>query len=150
MQNQFINMIRLAFGIVGAGLIYLNNQGRGAHAGDQNCSEDNEELAELLADCAKRRCALYLLIRPLEVKVLKSMTYFTSLQHWAIGIEFDHRFLICEYSGNLSELPYFTSYRNLKEYQRGSSDVQVKQLHSLTQSPHFFHELALEATKYFG
>ena len=107
-------MERLAFGIVGTGLIslysYLNNKGSEARAGDQNCCEDNEELAELLADCTERHCTLYLLIRPLDVKVLNSMTSFTSLQHWAIGIEFDYRFLICEYSGNLTELPSFSSY----------------------------------------
>ena len=146
-------MERFLYGIAAAGVVslygYFNDKGREAHAGgDQNCSENNEELAELLADCTKRRCTLWLLIIPL--KDLKSTTYFTSLQHWAIGIEFSHGFLICEYSSNLIQLPAFTLYRNLKIYKETSPDVKVKNLCSVSQSPNFFHRLALEATSHFG
>ena len=154
MRNQFIDMERLAFGIVGTGLIslyaYFNDKGREAHAGDQDYSEDNEELAELLADRTKKDCWLYLLIRPLKDETLKTMTYFTSLQHWAIGIDFGHRFLICEYSVNLTQLPDFTAYRNLDKYKKTTPDAKVFDLYSMTQSPHFFQELALEATTCFG
>ena len=147
-------MNKIVFGVgalVTAKIVaYFDNKGREACAGDQDFSEDNEELAKLLADCTKKHCCLYLLIRPLKDKVLKSMTYFTSLQHWAIGIDFGHRFLICEYSGNLTQLPDFTAYRNLDNYKKITPDAKVFYLYSMTQSPHFFQKLALEATTCFG
>ena len=149
-------MNKIVFGVgalVTAKIVaYFDNKGREACAGDQDFSEDNEELAKLLADRTKKHCCLYLLIRPLKDKVLKSMpmTYFTSLQHWAIGIDFGHRFLICEYSGNLNQLPDFTAYSNLDTYKRTTPDAKDFVLCPLEKSPHFFHELALEATSYFG